>query len=108
MQAGSRGRLDPLHERTAEAVPQPAADDNHATLDKYVEYEGLPTGYWANTKKFMVSLLKAYYGDAATADNDFGYGWLPRIDGDYSQLPFFRSMASGKVKVDGKGFALGT
>ena len=39
----------------------------HETLDYYVEHEGLPTGYWANFRKFIVSLLKAWYGDAATA-----------------------------------------
>src|SRR5207302_9383619 len=68
------------------------------TLGKYCGYEGLPTGYWVNFRKFTVSLLKAYYGDAATLDNDFRFGWLPRIDGDYSQLPFFRKMAQGEVK----------
>ncbi len=36
--------------------------------------------YWSNTSKFMVSLLKAYYGPNASASNDFGYGYLPKID----------------------------
>ena len=79
-------------------LPQPAADEQHETLDDYVEYEGLPTGYWANFRKFIVSLLKAWYGDAATPENDFRFDWLPRIDGDYSQLPFFDRMAKGEVK----------
>ena len=64
----------------------------------YVEHEGLPTGYWANFRKFIVSLLKAWYGDAATPENDFGFSWLPRVDGDYSQLPYFDRMAKGEVK----------
>src|SRR5438067_2120038 len=79
-------------------LSQPACDQNHETLDKYCEFEGLPTGYWANFKKFAVSLLKAYYGNAATRDNDFHFDWLPRIDGDYSQLPFFKQMSEGAVK----------
>ncbi len=79
-------------------LPQPVADRHHETLDAYVEYEGLTTGYWANFRKFIVSLLKAWYGAAATPDNDFHFDWLPRIDGDYSQLPFFHEMARGKVK----------
>ena len=70
----------------------------HETLDAYVEHEGLPTGYWANFRKFIVSLLKAWYGDAATPENDFRFDWLPRIDGDYSQLPYFDRMAKGEVK----------
>jgi formate dehydrogenase major subunit len=79
-------------------LPQPAADKQHETLDSYVEHEGLPTGYWANFRKFIVSLLKAWYGDAATPANDFGFSWLPRVDGDYSQLAYFDRMARGAVK----------
>jgi formate dehydrogenase major subunit len=79
-------------------LPQPIADKHHEQLDSYVKYEGLTTGYWVNFRKFIVSLLKAWYGDAATAENDFRFGWLPRIDGDYSQLPFFDRMSRGQVQ----------
>ena len=78
-------------------LPQPTATESHETLDSYVEYEGLPTGYWVNFRKFIVSLLKAYYGDAATPENDFHYDWLPRIDDDYSMLPVFQKMAQGQM-----------
>jgi len=74
------------------------ADEQHETLDSYVRHEGLSTGYWANFRKFIVSLLKAWYGKAATAENDYCFSWLPRIDGDYSQLPYFDRMARGGVK----------
>ena len=79
-------------------LPQPAADPGHERLDSYVEQEGLRTGYWVNFRKFIVSLLKAWYGDAATAANDYRFGWLPRIDADYSQLPTFNRMARGEMK----------
>jgi len=79
-------------------LPQPTADQQHETLDSYVKHEGLPTGYWANFRKFIVSQLKAWYGAAATRANDFCFSWLPRIDGDYSQLPYFDRMARGEVK----------
>src|SRR6516225_9652632 len=79
-------------------LPQPTADTRHDGLSSYVEHEGLPTGYWANFRKFIVSLLKAWYGDAATADNDYRFAWLPRIDGDYSQLATFDRMARGAMK----------
>ncbi len=78
-------------------LPQPAADEAHETLDSYVEHEGLPTGYWANFREFIVSLLKSWYGDAATPENDYRYDWLPRIDGDYSQLPTFDRMSRGEM-----------
>ena len=79
-------------------LPQPTAEHSHDKLDSYVEYEGMKTGYWVNFKKFAVSLLKAYYGSAATAENDFGFGWLPRIEDDHSMLPVFDKMSKGKMK----------
>lgn len=79
-------------------IPQPAAIRNHNSLREYLEQEQVPHGYWANFHKFMVSLLKAWYGTAATAENEWGYQWVPRIDDNYSQLPTFMRMADGKVK----------
>jgi formate dehydrogenase major subunit len=79
-------------------IPQPAAIRNHGTLKDYLEQERVPHGYWSNFHKFMVSLLKAWYGDGATKDNDWGFKWLPRLDGNYSQLPTAVRMAEGKVK----------
>ncbi len=79
-------------------LPQPTAERHHEQLDSYIKYEGLTTGYWANFSKFIVSLLKAWYGKAATKENEFCYPWLPRIDGDYSHLPFFNKMSLGEVK----------
>jgi formate dehydrogenase major subunit len=37
------------------------------------------TNFWANTDRFVVSQLKAYYGTTATADNEFGYAMHPRL-----------------------------
>jgi formate dehydrogenase major subunit len=78
-------------------LPQPIVGEAHETLDAYTASEGLPTGYWANFREFIVSLLKAWYGEAATADDDYHFGWLPRIDGDYSQLPTFDRMSRGLI-----------
>ena len=80
-------------------LPQPAAyDDTHDNLRSYIQHEGMPTGGWSSFSKYIVSLLKAWYGDAATPDNDFGFSWLPRVDADYSALAFFDRMAKGEVK----------
>lgn len=78
-------------------LAQPVCDSNHETLDGYIKMEALPTGYWANTRKFLISLLKAWYGEAAQPENDFRFGWIPRIDDDYSQLPIFNKMAKGEM-----------
>ena len=78
-------------------LPQPAAGVEHETLDGYVEHEGMTTGVWSNFRAYTVSLLKAWYGAAATPENDFGFSWLPRVDADYSQLAYFDRMARGEV-----------
>jgi formate dehydrogenase major subunit len=54
--------------------------------------------YWSNTPKFMVSLLKAFYGNAATKDNDFAFNYLPKIDRRYSWTEIWDDMYNGKVK----------
>ncbi|MBY0395112.1 MAG: molybdopterin-dependent oxidoreductase, partial [Thermoleophilia bacterium] len=76
----------------------PSALKSHDTLADYIASEITPTGYWVHFPKFIVSLLKAWYGDAATADNDYGFGWLPRIVGDHSHMPMFVAMAEGTIK----------
>jgi formate dehydrogenase major subunit len=91
--------LSTLYDTLPGYLLQPAAyDRTHEDLSSYIEHEGMQTGYWANFSKFIVSLLKAWYGDAATPDNDFGFSWLPRVDADYSALAYFDRMAKGEVK----------
>jgi formate dehydrogenase-N alpha subunit len=54
--------------------------------------------YWSNTPKFMVSFLKALYGDAAQKENDWAYNYLPKIDRKYSWTELWDFMYNGKVK----------
>ena len=56
---------------------------------------GASMNYWQNYPRFMVSLLKAAYGPRATKQNDFGYAWLPKVDGNYSWLYIFDDMYRG-------------
>jgi len=54
--------------------------------------------YWQNYRKFMVSFLKSMWGPAATAENDFAYQWLPKLDvAGYDMLRTFDLMHQGKV-----------
>ncbi len=78
-------------------LPQPAADRVHDTLDSYVAHEGQAAGYWCHFREYIVSLLKAWYGDAARPENDYRFGWLPRIECDHSQLPTFNRMSQGEM-----------
>ncbi len=79
-------------------LPHPTVLKKHETLHDYLVAETVPTGYYANTPKFMVSYLKSMYGDAATKENEFGFTWHPRILGDHSHMAMFAAMNEGKVK----------
>jgi len=56
--------------------------------------------WWKNYPKYIVSLLKAWFGEAATRENDFGFNWLPKITAgrDYSHIPLFEAMLRGDIK----------
>ena len=54
--------------------------------------------YYSNTPNFTVSLLKAFYGDAATKENDFAFNYLPKIDRNYSWTQIWDQMYRGNVK----------
>jgi len=59
--------------------------------------------YWVNYPKFTVSLLKALYGNDATKENNWGYDWWPKIDGNYSWMYIFDDMYRGSsMRVGGK------
>jgi formate dehydrogenase major subunit len=53
--------------------------------------------YWQNYPKFFVSFQKSMYGKEATADNDFRYDWLPKLDVSYDVLRVFELMHQGKI-----------
>ncbi len=79
-------------------LPAPSALRKHDTLLDYLRLETNPTSYWLHTPKFMVSLLKAWFGEDATAENDFAYDYLPKIVGDHSHMPMFVEMSKGTIK----------
>ena len=77
-------------------MPNP---DQHPTLTDYVDSIRHPgsKGFWSKADAYTVSLLKAYWGDAATADNDFCFDYLPRITGDHGTYRTVLDMIDGKV-----------
>ncbi len=76
-------------------LPMPRAEDE--TLDDYLTR--LPdTGFWGNKRAYLVSLLKAWYGDAATAENDYLFPLLPRLTGDHGTYRTVLDMIEGGVK----------
>ncbi len=81
-------------------------DDTDDTIDKYLERvtpksnDPKSANWWQHTPKYMVSLLKAWYGNAATKDNQFGFHYLPKIETgkNYSHISLFEAMYSGIIK----------
>ncbi|MDT0268003.1 formate dehydrogenase [Streptomyces sp. DSM 44915] len=71
---------------------------SHADLDAYVESVRTHKGFWAETRAYLVSLLKAYYGDAATAENDYCFDHLPRITGSHSTYDTVLAQLDGDCK----------
>jgi formate dehydrogenase major subunit len=60
----------------------------------------ISANWWQHTPKYSVSFLKSMFGEAATAKNDFGYSWMPKVDDgvDYSWLSLFDEMYKGTIK----------
>jgi formate dehydrogenase major subunit len=89
----------------------PMPTEKEPDLAAYFAKHRASKGWWNNIDRYMVSLLKAYYGDAATRDNDFGFRWLPRLTGDHSYFGYWLDMADGKLEgllVMGQNPAVGS
>ncbi len=78
-------------------LPMPFFEEDSRTLEAYLKKHKAETGWWNNFDKYAVSLLKAWYGDAATAENEFGFHFLPRVTGDHSEYGYWLDMAEGKM-----------
>lgn len=73
------------------------------TAQSFSEYvDGIRTttqkGYWANAEAYSVNLLKAWWGDAATAENDWAYDYIPRINGAHGTYQTLMSMLKDQVE----------
>src|SRR5206468_3138660 len=78
-------------------IPMPHPE-SHGDLDEYIENMGPKTGTWGSLRSYFVSMLKAWWGDAATEENQFAFNYLPRINGDHSNYTTMNRMLDGKVK----------
>ncbi|MFN2589891.1 MAG: molybdopterin dinucleotide binding domain-containing protein, partial [Actinomycetota bacterium] len=67
-------------------------------LQKYIQDHASERGWWSEMPKYIVSLLKAWWGDAAEKGNHFCYDYLPQLSGDHSHMVTVADMADGGVK----------
>jgi formate dehydrogenase major subunit len=79
-------------------LPMPFFEGDSNSLATYLKKHTSETGWWNNFDKYAISLLKAWYGEAATAENQFGFQFLPRVTGDHSEYGYWLDMADGKVE----------
>ncbi|MAL90412.1 MAG: formate dehydrogenase-N subunit alpha, partial [Pseudomonas sp.] len=81
-------------------LPLEAEQDYNAYIAKRTAKPLRPgqLSYWQHYEKFHVSLMKAWYGKSATAENNWGYDWLPKLDiPGYDVLKVFDMMYQGQV-----------
>ncbi|MFJ2647476.1 formate dehydrogenase [Streptomyces sp. NPDC087420] len=78
-------------------LPMPHAHA-HENLDAFIDAGRTDKGFWGNMRAYFVSLLKAYYGDAATAENDFCFDHLPRLTGSHSTYETVVAQLEGVCK----------
>jgi formate dehydrogenase major subunit len=80
-------------------LPMPAAG-MHDTFADYVRAVGSKKqkGFRANSDTYIVSMLKAWWGDAASADNDWAYDYLPRLTGAHGTYQTVTDMLADKVE----------
>src|SRR4051794_36401 len=77
----------------------PRAREGELTLEEYLKGGSADKGWWSNFDNYVVSLLKAWFGDAATEDNDYGFAHIPKISGNHSHFPtMLRALEGG---IDG-------
>jgi formate dehydrogenase major subunit len=82
-----------------ERVDQKTNVLSQQTLAEYIETSGAKTGWWANFPAYIISLLKAWYGEAIHEEgSDSCYPWLAKVTGDHSHLVTSYAMLDGKVK----------
>jgi formate dehydrogenase major subunit len=79
-------------------MPMPSAT-THPDLESYIESirGDKQKGFWRNADAYFVSLLKEYWGDAATAENDYCFDYLPKLTGDHGTYRTVMDMVEGKV-----------
>jgi len=79
-------------------LDMPEAGQGDDTLEGYYANHGRRGGLWHGYPAYTVSLLKAYYGERATPENDWGWRWIPRTTRNHSHFSYWMEMADGKLE----------
>ena len=79
-------------------LPMPHAGRGEETLAGYLRKHKAERGWWHNIDRYVVSLLRAWYGEGARAEEEWGWPLLPRVDGDHSHQAYWLEMADGRIE----------
>ena len=89
----------------------PRTREGHLTLKEYIGVGKADRGWWSHFDAYIVSLLKAWFGEAATEATDYGFGWLPKLTGNHSHFSTMLRALDGGVEglfVMGQNPAVGS
>ncbi|MBB6548890.1 formate dehydrogenase [Nonomuraea rubra] len=78
-------------------IPMPHAHENEHLRD-FLQADAPHQGFWANMPAYLISLLKAWWGASAQPDNDYRFGWLPRLTGSHSTYDTVLAQLDGTCK----------
>src|SRR5699024_169311 len=80
-------------------LPMPKAGQ-HTDLEEYVSSiaSKQQKGFWADADAYTVSLLKAWWGRAATRENQWAYEYLPKLTGPHGTYQTVASMLKDEVE----------
>jgi formate dehydrogenase major subunit len=78
-------------------LAMPKGGHDH-TFEDYLKSNSADSGWWGEFPKYIVSLLKAWFGEAATRENGWCFDHLPRITGDHSHMTTVAAMADGAIQ----------
>jgi formate dehydrogenase major subunit len=78
-------------------LPMPHAVLPDRGIEQYIRNNQPFTSWWSEFPKYAVSLCKAWFGDAATAENGWMFDHIPRLTGNHSHMTTVSMMADGKL-----------
>jgi formate dehydrogenase major subunit len=77
-------------------LPMPKAEGGK-DMATYLENQTIEKGFWKELPAYLVSLLKAYWGPAATPENDFCFDHLPKLTGSHSNFETVMAQIAGET-----------
>jgi formate dehydrogenase major subunit len=79
-------------------LPMPFFEQDANDYQSYIRQHTATAGLWSSFESYFVSLMKSYYGDNATKENNWCFDYMPRVTGDHSHFGYWLDMQDGKME----------